>query len=122
MKLHILVFILVLLTIFTSGCIRSRVVVTSDPSGADVTMNNTYRGQTPITIPFAWYWYYDFELEKEGFKNLESRERFRTPVWFLIPFDLVMEAMPFNIYDTKRLHYALARAEPAELSKGGGEK
>jgi len=40
-----------------SGCIRSRIIVTSDPPGADVTMNGLHRGRTPIEIPFIWYWY-----------------------------------------------------------------
>mgnify|MGYP006279752949 FL=1 len=107
MKRILLFAVILILISIVSGCIRSRVVVTSEPSGADLTMNNTYRGRTPLTIPFAWYWYYDFEVEKEGYRRLESRERFKAPVWFWMPFDLVCEAMPFNIYDTKRLHYSL---------------
>jgi len=97
--------------ILCSGCIRSRVVVTSDPVGADVTMNNTYRGRTPITIPFTWYWYYDFKLEKEGYQTLTARERFRTPPWCYIPLDLFMEAMPFRINDVRYRHYVLTPTE-----------
>ena len=93
------------------GCIRSRVVVTSDPTGADVTMNNVYRGRTPITIQFAWYWYYDFKVEKEGFRPVTARERFHAPPWFYIPFDLVMEVMPFRISDVRYRHYSLTQAE-----------
>ncbi len=93
------------------GCIRSRAVITSEPSGADVTMNGMYRGRTPVTIPFGWYWHYDFTLGKEGYQKLEARERFHAPVWCWIPMDLVMEIIPLNFYDTKRRNYVLLPAE-----------
>ena len=111
------VLVVFCLVFFFTGCIRSRVIVTSQPSGADITMNGVYRGQTPITIPFGWYWFYDFEVEKEGFQKLESRERFKAPVWFYIPFDLFLEAMPFRIYDTKRLNYSLVPSEVPDLEE-----
>ena len=110
-----LLFIVLFLVTTLSSCIRSRVVVRSTPSEAHVTMNDAYRGKTPITIPFGWYWFYDFEVEKEGYQTLESRERFRAPVWFYIPFDLVMEIMPFRIYDTKELDYVLVPEESPEM-------
>jgi len=111
MKKFAVFAISLILLICLAGCIRSRVVVTSDPVGAGVTVNDTYRGRTPITIPFGWYWFYDFKVEKEGYQSLESRERFHAPVWFYMPFDLIMEAMPFRIYDTKERYYALVPVE-----------
>lgn len=94
-----------------TGCIRSRVNITSDPPGAEVLWRGQPYGATPITIPFIWYWHYDFTLEKPGYKRLEVMERFRTPPWFLMPLDLVMEAIPVPIPDTRNRHYVL---EPAE--------
>ncbi len=99
--------ILIFIALVSAGCIRSRVVVTSEPTDADITVNGNYRGRTPITIPFGWYWYYDFKVEKEEYKPLTARERFHAPVWFYIPFDLIMEAIPLRIYDTKYRHYVL---------------
>lgn len=107
----IVAIITILLLVFLSGCIRSRVIITSEPPGADVTFKNTYRGRTPITIPIIWYWYYDIEIEKEGFEKIHTVERFHAPVWFYVPFDLIMEAMPFPIYDTKYRHYVLTPLE-----------
>lgn len=106
-KYYLLSSIIILLLAFLLGCIRSRVIITSDPTGADVTFNNVYRGRTPIIIPIIWYWYYDVEIEKEGFEKLVRVERFRSPVWFYMPFDLLMEALPLPIYDTKYRHYIL---------------
>ena len=111
MRKLILLTFLILILASLSGCIRSRVVLTSDPAGADVTFNNYYRGKTPVEIPIIWYWFYDVKLEKDNYKTLEAQERFRAPVWFYMPFDLFCEALPFPIYDTKRRHYALQPEE-----------
>ena len=40
--------------LWCAGCIRSKAVITSDPSEAMVWWNDTYRGRTPIEIPFIW--------------------------------------------------------------------
>jgi hypothetical protein len=110
-KRLIVVAAVVLLMGLTAGCIRSRVIITSDPPGADVTFKREYRGRTPITIPINWYWFYDVEIEKEGYNKVETMERFHSPVWFYMPFDMVMEAMPFPIKDTKYRHYVLTPKE-----------
>jgi hypothetical protein len=111
MKKNIVYLIFICGILTAPGCIRSRVVVTSQPSGADITINNVYRGRTPITVPFGWYWYYDFVIEKEGFQKIKAQERFHTPFWCWMPLDLVMEAIPLYFYDTKHLKYNLKPVE-----------
>jgi len=101
------------------GCIRSRVIVTSDPAGADVTVNNVHRGKTPVEIPFTWYWYYNFELQKEGYEPVSVQERFRAPFYFWMPIDVVAEAMPFPLYDTKRRHYVMVTRPPQAVDVFG---
>jgi hypothetical protein len=96
-----------------SGCIRSRVMLTSEPSGAEVTWRGQYRGITPIEIPIIWYWYYDYSLEKEGYLPVEKVERFRTPPWFLLPVDLFAEIIPFPFPDRRERHYVL-EVEPEQ--------
>ncbi len=110
-----------LLLLGLCGCIRSRVIVTSDPVGADVTMNNVYRGKTPVEIPFAWYWYYSFDLTKEGYEPVSVRERFHPPVYFMMPLDFVAEAAPFPLYDTKRRHYVMVARPPQEAPLSGAK-
>ncbi len=100
--------------VFT-GCIRSRVTITSEPSGAEVVWRGKPRGATPITIPFEWYWYYDFSLEKEGYEKKELVERFRTPPWFLMPLDLFAELAPVPISDHRYRHYELKKKEEKGL-------
>lgn len=100
------------LLLFVSGCgVRSSVIVTSEPSGAMVTMNGVNIGETPVQRPFTWYWYYDFRAEKEGYEPLFQRERFRAPIYLWAGLDLLMEMMPFYVYDTKRVHLVLEEEE-----------
>lgn len=94
-----------------TGCIRSRVLIDSVPSEAEVIWRGDPYGATPVTIPFLWYWHYDIALEKPGYKRMETIERFRTPPWFLMPFDLLMEIIPIPIPDTRERTYVL---EPLE--------
>jgi hypothetical protein len=94
-----------------TGCIRSRALITSEPSGAEVYFEGLPRGVTPIEIPFNWYWEYEVALEKKGYKRLETTERFRTPPWFLMPLDLVAELLPVPIPDRRDRHYVLEAEE-----------
>ncbi|MBI3736380.1 PEGA domain-containing protein [Candidatus Sumerlaeota bacterium] len=94
-----------------SGCIRSRVTITSEPPHAEVTWRGEPRGVTPITIPIKWYWYYDFTIEKDGYEKMERVERFRTPPWFLMPLDLFAEIIPIPMPDNRYRHYKLTKKQ-----------
>ena len=101
----------------SAGCIRSRMVITTEPSGARVAVENEDRGNTPIDIPFIWYWHYKIDVEKEGYERLETFERFRTPPWFVFPLDLFWEVLPVPIPDVRKRHYVLkplAQTAPSE--------
>lgn len=98
---------MLLIALSLTGCIRSRVMLSSEPSGAEVTWRGDYRGVTPIEIPIIWYWYYDYSLEKEGYVPIEKVERFRTPPWFLLPVDFFAEIIPFPFPDRRERHYVL---------------
>jgi hypothetical protein len=115
---------LIAAAVATCGCVRSRVIITSEPSGAEVIFRGRPRGVTPIEIPFKWHWHYDIAIDKEGFERIETIERFRTPPWLIMPLDLIAEILPFAITDTRELHYIL-RSNPAATAPGaapeGGE-
>jgi len=95
-----------------TGCIRSRVFITSEPPGAEVLWRGEPYGATPIEIPYLWYWHYDYALEKPGYERIDVVDRFRTPPWFLMPVDLFMEMLPIPIHDTRERHFVLTPREP----------
>ncbi len=109
-------FILLLTLLLTSltACLRPRVIIDSTPEGAIVTFNDMERGKTPITIPFKWYWEHKVQLEKEGYQTLVANEEFKPKFWMRFPLDLFVEAMPFPVYDTHKLHYTLEPATEQE--------
>lgn len=100
-----------LMLLATTGCLRSRVVITSEPSDAEIVWRGEPYGATPVEIPFIWHWYYDYEISKPGYEKIEMIERFRTPPWALFPLDFILEVVPIPITDTRRRHYVLKPIE-----------
>lgn len=103
---------MVMLMLASAGCIRSKVLVTSEPTGAVVTMNGSHLGTTPVERPFTWYWFYDIDVQKEGFEPSKVRKRFRPPIYLWPGLDFFCELIPVNIHNTKKVHFALEPSNP----------
>lgn len=107
-RLGLLLLPMLAAILLASACgVRQRVIVTTEPSGAAVTMNGVHLGETPLEHPFKWFWYYDFIATMEGYQTTGERVRFRAPVWLWPGFDLLSEMMPFYVPSTKRVHLVL---------------
>ncbi len=91
----------------STGCIRQRLIIRSQPPGADVLINNQRAGYTPYDAPFLWYGWYRLTLLKPGYDRLEDKVLLRSPWYFWIPLDLVAELLPVPIHDTRELNYEL---------------
>jgi hypothetical protein len=118
-KLCLLATLLIAAGVLTAGCIRSRVVIHSEPEGTEVVWRGKPYGATPVTIPFIWYWHYDYSIQKPGYKTINiDDDYFRTPPWFLMPTDLFMELIPIPIHDTRTRNYVLEPVKPAEQVPG----
>ena len=107
----------ILLIGLLTGCgggIRSRLDITSEPPKATVYFDGEERGETPIEIPFIWYWYHDIELRKEGYETTLENKRLRCKPWLIFPLGGLAEMMPFRIHDVRPLHYTLEPLPPAE--------
>lgn len=101
----------VCVSLFSSGCIRTQVHITTDPSDAKVTVNYIERGYSPIEMPILWYWYYKIRIEKDGYEPIEADERFKAPPWAWWPLDLFAEIIPVPIKKTYVRHYVLKPKE-----------
>jgi len=53
-------------------------------------------------------------MREEGYEPLVIRERLHAPFYCTAPLDLISEALPIPIYDTKRRHYILVAKEPVK--------
>ena len=83
-------------------------MITSDPPGAVVLVNNRPLGPTPADGRFDWYGTYDVTLIADGYETLHARQPVRAPVWQYFPLDFVVENVwPFHIEDVRRFHYPM---------------
>ena len=76
------------------GCVERRLLITSEPSGALVYLNDQEVGRTPLKVPFTWYGTYDVRLEREGYQTLETEQVAEQPWWEKPGPDLFAEAIP----------------------------
>ena len=96
----------------TTGCVHRSLTIRSEPPGAELIVNGTRLGHTPYTYDFLWYNWYRITLTKDGYERLEDRTLLRAPTYLWIPFDLVMEILPYRIRDERELSYTLVPRTP----------
>jgi hypothetical protein len=102
------------------GCLERELVVDSNPDGALVYMNDQEIGRTPIRRDFQWYGTYDVVVRKEGYEPLRTKTPVIAPGWLWVPFDFIVEILPFRITDTHHVRYELkatseATIDPAQM-------
>ena len=98
--------------LLTTGCVHRSLTIRSEPPGAELMVNDTRLGTTPHSYDFLWYGWYRINLSKEGYEQLEDRTLIKAPASLWIPFDLVMELLPFRIRDERELSYTLIPKRP----------
>lgn len=111
------------LAVFT-GCVERALVITSDPPGATVTVNQQWKGTTPYVVPFKHYGVYDIWIEHPGveengrmvkFYPLHVGEPVRAPKYQYTGLDFVTEVLlPATLRDQHNLHYTLERVADAD--------
>lgn len=106
------------LLVGAGGCLERRIVVTSDPAGAIVWLNEQEVGRTPVETGFQFYGDYDVRLRKEGFEPISTNRRATSP-WYEYPGpDLVAAALPVPFRKTVHWHFVLSPSpEPTEAER-----
>lgn len=67
-----------------SGCSSRTLLIESEPSGAEVFVNDVALGRTPVRAGFRHFGVYDVLLTKEGYEPLRVHPKVRAP-WFEEP-------------------------------------
>lgn len=88
-------------------------MISSDPPGALVYLNDQEIGRTPLNVPFKWYGTYDVKIEREGYRTLETQATAERPWWEAPGPDLFAEAIPDNRVEID-WHFVLLEARPAD--------
>lgn len=107
----------------SSGCVTRRVMITSEPPGAQVYRDGQPLGPTPVEQPFVYYGRYRYRLVKDGYAPLDVEPQLNEP-WYQYPgIDFVFEnVLPFSFRDTQVLHFELSPLVPvlaAETQSAG---
>ncbi len=68
----------------TSGCVRRRMTVRTNPPGAAVSIDNQSIGVSPAATPFTYYGDRDVRVSKDGYQTEVIRQRIRPP-WYQLP-------------------------------------
>lgn len=105
--------VLVVSLLLSSGCVERKMQIRSDPPGAEVYLDGTYAGLTPLELPFAHYGTHDVLFRHPGVEtpggrlDYESKlVRFwlRPPGYQWTPLDFFVEHFwPFTLRDTHTL-------------------
>ena len=106
------------------GCVERALVITSEPTGAQVTVNQQWKGTTPYVLPFKHYGVYDIWIEHPGIEEngrlvkyypLHVGEPVKAPGYQYAGADFVSEVLlPTTLRDQHSLHYVLERVDQAD--------
>ncbi|MCW5757407.1 MAG: PEGA domain-containing protein [Phycisphaeraceae bacterium] len=100
---------------FLSGCSSRTIIVTSEPPGAQVTLNGIEVGTTPLEVGFRYYGQYDLRLAKDGYEPIAAAPWAIAPWYEYPPIDFLLLPVPTS---TKvRWHYDLAPASIEAASR-----
>ena len=103
------------LLVLLAGCVERKLAITSEPSGALVTISSVECGRTPLSIPFTWYGDYEVIISKDGFETLHTHCKVTTPWYEIPPLDLLSELAPWTYRVSKSAHYKLVSStEPTK--------
>lgn len=100
------------------GCRAQReLIVTSEPAGARVRVDDELVGETPLRLPFVHYGVRRVTLYLEGYQSMSVLADISPPWYGTFPADILTEILvPVGWRDDHALHLVLS---PGEDSLGG---
>jgi hypothetical protein len=97
-----------LLVAVSTGCVRRRMTIRSNPPGAVVFVDERRIGVTPVSTSFTYYGTREVQLVKDGCETVTEQHKFATP-WYQFPVvDFFAENVwPQEIRDERILDFNL---------------
>ncbi|MCA9292587.1 MAG: PEGA domain-containing protein [Phycisphaerales bacterium] len=106
----------VCMTCALPGCVERRIVITSEPTGATVFLNDTEVGRTPVEVDFTYFGVYDVRVRKDGFEPLATTAEAKAPFYEWPGVDLVAMLVPVTKKTRIDWHFDLQPANADESS------
>ncbi len=92
------------------GCTARSITITSNPPGAEVTVNHRSIGTTPCRVGFTHYGVYRIEVRLEKYEVLVKEECINPPLYSYEPISVVTDnVIPARLNDDIYLHYVLKK-------------
>ncbi len=102
----VLVVCVALSLLAATGCVQRRLLVTSQPEGALVTVDHQPIGHTPVAVPFTYYGTREVQVEKDGYQSIKVKHRIAPPWYQLPPLDFISDNFwPREIRDDRVLDF-----------------
>ncbi len=95
------------LAVALGGCAQRTIVVTSEPPGALVWLNDVEIGRTPVSASFLYYGTYDVQVRLDGYHAINTGRTAVAPWYEYPPIDLIAELSPVPVRTTVRWHFDL---------------
>ena len=103
-----IVLLIVATALLDSGCVRRRMNLRSNPSGAMVYVDDQQIGMTPVSTSFRYYGTRKIKLVKDGYETHTAMHTFQAPWYEFPPLDFVSETLiPREIRDERILDFQL---------------
>ena len=107
------------------GCVERRLTINTNPSGAQVLLNDEEIGVSPVTTSFNWYGDYNVTIRKQGCQTLQTHRKLQSPWYDYFPFDFFMGVLyPGQIVDSYEWSFDLSpqkEIDRQELIQSAGQ-
>ena len=91
-----------------SGCVYRRLIVRSDPPGAQVILDGQEVGTTPVAVPFTYYGTRQLTLVKPGYETRTELVKIPAPWYEWVPLDFVSDNfLPHHVNDRHEVAWQL---------------
>lgn len=92
----------------STGCVRRRMTVLSDPPGALVYVDDQEVGKTPVSVDFTYYGTRKIQLLLDGYETLTVKQTISLPWYEIPPLDFVSENLwPHRLRDEQLVNFQL---------------
>jgi hypothetical protein len=82
----------------STGCVRKRMTIRTNPSGAMAYIDKQPIGLTPVSTSFTYYGTRNIEIVRDGYRTERFLRKIRPPWYEIPPLDFFSESLwPFEI-------------------------
>ena len=102
----------------STGCVKRRYTIRTNPPGALVIVNGQEMGPSPISADYTFYGDREITLIKDGFQTQTIIQPMRAPWWDNLVTEFFTENLiPYTFRDERAFDYQLAPVTPVDTAE-----